>query len=193
MAWIGSFEFSQPNSYIKNQILTLFNSASRNPANRSVRPEEERLMPMDQKKVMEAIEKQFGSREGMLGFMLLQLSTSGQPSDVTFYKREPLLDVEVDQQLGLAVMYGAGPKKLAEMMSAIKFSDGSHASLAEIWTVNPMPKGGISKKELDAVDLGDGDTKIEPSGETMREIIKQTYHCKTREEEDRFLRRFIAS
>ncbi|MFI4976102.1 MAG: hypothetical protein ACHP84_16295 [Caulobacterales bacterium] len=142
---------------------------------------------------MKKIEAHFGSREGMLGFSLVQLSSSGQPCDVTFYKRKPILDVKVDQQLGLALAYGAGAKKLQELLSAIKFSDGTRASLSEIWTVNPMPKGGFSVEELEAVDLAGGEAADGPNGETLRQMISETYHCQTREEEDRFLRRFIAS
>ena len=37
----------------------------------------------------------------------------------------------------------------------MKFSDGTVASLMEIWTVNPMPKGGFTDAELDAVDLAE--------------------------------------
>jgi hypothetical protein len=79
------------------------------------------------------------------------------------------------------------------MFDNIEFSDGTSASLAEIWTINPMPKGGPSKQELDAVDLNRAEDSIGQNGETMREMIRQTYQCSTRKEEDKFLRRFIAS
>ena len=91
------------------------------------------------------------------------------------------------------MMYGAGAAKLAEMLSAIRFSDGTVASMHEIWTLHPMPKGGIPKADLDAVDLSEGDVASGPNGETLRKMISETYHCQSREEEDRFLRRFIAS
>lgn len=148
---------------------------------------------MTPQEAIKKLEAHYGSREAMIGSTLVHLSTFGQPCDVTFYKREPILDVEVDQQLGLALMYGAGAKKLQEMFGAIKFSDGSIASLAEIWTINPMPKGGISAADLAAADLAEGDQAAGPKGETIRQMISETYRCKTREEEDKFLRRFIAS
>jgi hypothetical protein len=134
-----------------------------------------------------------GSREQHLGMMLIELSTSGQPCDVTFYNRSPILDVKVDQQLALAMMYGAGAMRLKEMLDQIKFSDGTTASFGEIWTINPMPKGGFSQDELDTVDLSMGDQESGPNGETLRQMIKETYHCKSEKDADHFLRRFLAS
>ncbi len=148
---------------------------------------------MDAKEAIKKLEEFYGSRESALGYMLVQLSTFGNPCDVTFYHRAPLLDVRVDQQLALALLYGAGAKRLSEMLNDIKFSGGSRASLAEIWTVNPMPKDGFTKAELEAVDLTAGEERTGPNGETLRQMISETYHCKSREEEDHFLRRFIAS
>ena len=150
-------------------------------------------MDMDQAEAMKRLQETFGSRESHLGFQLLTLSTTGQPCDVTFYKKKPILDVRVNEQMGLAIMYGAGPEKLQEMFSRIKFSDGTTANFGEIWTVNPMPKGGFSDEELKAVDMSEGEEKSGPGGETVRQMISETYHCKSAEEEDRFLRRWIAS
>ncbi|HVJ42369.1 MAG TPA: hypothetical protein VM639_12780 [Dongiaceae bacterium] len=148
---------------------------------------------MNPKDEIKKLEEHFGSRECMLANTLIQLSLFGQPCDVTFYKRRPIIDVQVDQQLGLAMMYGAGPAKVADLLNNIKFSDGTRAGLAEIWTVNPMPKEGFTKAELDAVDLAQGDQVAGMNGETIRQIVRETYHCETAEEEDRHLRRFIAS
>jgi hypothetical protein len=139
------------------------------------------------------IHERFGSREGFLGYQLIMLSQFGQPCDVTFYDREPLINVKVDQQLALAMAYGAGAKKLVELMSRIKFSDGSTVSLGEIWTVNPMPKEGFTEDQLKAVDMSEAEERSGPNGETLRKMISETYHCKSRGEEDRYLRRFIAS
>jgi len=148
---------------------------------------------VDPKEGTKKLEEMFGSRESALGFMLVELSTHGQPCDVTFYHREPILNVRVDQQLGLALMYGAGPKKIQQLMNAIKFSDGTTASLMEIWTVNPMPQDGFTEEQLAAVDLREAEQKVGQNGETLRQMIRESYHCKTRAEEDKFLRRFIAS
>jgi hypothetical protein len=139
------------------------------------------------------IEEMFGSRLVFLGHQILTLSTSGQPCDITFYEREPAVDVTVDPQLSLALMYGAGPQRLRAMLESIKLSNGSVVSMNDIWTINPMPKGGFSKGELEAVDISQAEEKAGPNGETLRKMIKDTYHCKSQGEEDHYLRRFIAS
>jgi len=148
---------------------------------------------MDNKEVMKKIEEEFGSRLGFLGHQVTMLSMTVQLCDVTFYNRKPALDVSIDQKINIALMYGAGAKKLKEMLENIKLTNGDVVSLGEIWTINPMPKGGFSKSELAAVDLSEGEEKVGPNGETLRKMISDTYHCESREEEDRYLRRFIAS
>jgi len=120
------------------------------------------------------------------------LSTSGQPADITFYRRKPILDVRVSTKLGAARLYGL-ENRLPRLLRCIEFSNGAIADLNEIWTVNPMPMEGFAQTELDAVDLGQGKDRIGPGGETLREMIRKTYHCKTRSEVDYFLRRWIAS
>jgi len=148
---------------------------------------------MDAKEGIKLIEEKFGSRESFLAYQLAMLSTSGQPCDITFYHQKPILDVIVEQKIGLALMYGAGANKMQEIFRNIKFSNGTAASLGEIWTVNPMPQGGISKEELSLVNLTEAEEQVGPNGETLRTMIKDTYHCTSIEEEDFFLRRFIAS
>jgi len=100
---------------------------------------------------MKKLTEHFGSREGMLGYMLIQLSMFEQECDVTFYNRNPILGVRVSKAIGAAMMYGAGAKRLKTMLENIEFSDGTSASLTEFWTVNPMPKGGPSKQKLNAI------------------------------------------
>lgn len=148
---------------------------------------------MDTKEAMKKIEEEFGSRLGFLGYQVTMLSMTGQPCDVTFYNRKPALDVSIDQKINIALMYGAGAKKLKEMLEKIKLSNGDVVSLREIWTINPMPKEGLSAAELFAVDLAEAEEQVGPNGETLRKMISETYHCKSREEEDHYLRRFIAS
>jgi hypothetical protein len=141
---------------------------------------------------MKRLEQHYGSREGMLTRTLIFLSTTGQPTDVTFYRRKPILDVRVSTKLGAAELYGL-ETRIPSLLRRIEFSDGTVVGLKEIWTVNPMPKGGISQAELDAVDLAKGEERAGPRGETIRKMIRKTYHCKSRAEVDRLLRRFIAS
>jgi hypothetical protein len=149
---------------------------------------------MNVQDAMQRLIDKFGSRESFIGHQLVMLSQFGQPADITFYNRDPILNVTVDPQLALALAYGAGPEKLKEKLEGVRFSDGTVGSLTEIWTINPMPKNGFTEEELMGVDLGQADEEgYGPGGETMRKIISETYKCKTREEEDHFLRRFIAS
>lgn len=141
---------------------------------------------------MSRLEQHFGSREGMLTQTLTMLSLAGQPADITFYRQKPILDVRVSTKLGAARLYGL-EQHLPRLLRCIEFSNGAIASLDEIWTVNPMPMEGFSLAELNAVDLAQGEDCIGPGGETLREMIRNTYHCKSRSEVDHFLRRWIAS
>ena len=75
--------------------------------------------------------------------MLIALSRTGQPCDITFHKRKPILNVKVPESINAALMYGAGPKKLEQMLDRIPFSDGTTVAFGEIWTINPTPKGGL--------------------------------------------------
>ena len=138
------------------------------------------------------IEQHFGSREGMLTHTLTVLSMSGQPTDVTFYRRRPLLDVKVSTMIGAARLYGL-ESHLPRLLKRIKFSNGAVVSLGQIWTINPMPMGGFSAEELARVDLSRGEERHGPRGETLRKMIRKTYRCKSRKETDYFLRRWIAS
>ena len=148
---------------------------------------------MDTKEMIAIIEKKFGSRIGFLGHQILMISMTGQRCDITFFKKEPAINVKIDQQINLAIMYGAGPKKLKELLENIKLSNGDTVSIGEIWTIHPMPKGGFTKEELDSVDMSKSEQKVGPSGETLREMIRNTYHCKSKDEEDNYLRKYIAS
>ncbi len=130
---------------------------------------------MDTKDAIERLEKEFGSRLGMLGHQLIMLSMTGQPCDVTFYDKKPALNVTVDQKINITLMYGAGAKKLKELLEHIRLSNGEVVSLGEIWTINPMPKEGFSDAELAAVDLSEGEAQVGPNGETLRKIISDTW------------------
>jgi hypothetical protein len=141
---------------------------------------------------MKRLEQHFGSREGMLVHQLTALSVSGQPTDVTFFKRKPILNVRVSTKLGAGRIYGL-EGRLPQLLRRIEFSNGATASLAEIWTIHPMPMEGFSQADLDAVDLAQAEEPHGPAGETLRKMIRDTYHCKSRSEVDYLLRRYIAS
>lgn len=138
------------------------------------------------------LEQHFGDRLGMLTHTLTLLSTSGQPTDVTFYRRKPILDVRVSVKLGAARLYGL-EDHVPRVLKRIEFSNGMTANISEIWTINPMPAEGFTQEELDSVDLSEGEQQAGPQGETIRKMIRSTYHCKSNKETDYFLRRWIAS
>lgn len=138
------------------------------------------------------LEQHFGSREKMLTHNLTILSSSGQPADITFYRRKPLINVQICTKIAAARLYGL-ESQLPRILKRIPFSNGVVVSLAEIWTVNPMPIGGFTDEELAAVDLAEGEAQHGPNGETLRKMIRKTYRCKSRKETDFYLRRWIAS
>ena len=74
---------------------------------------------MDKKEGMKRIEERFGSHAGLLGYLIINLSISGQPCDVTFFKRDPAINVKIDPKINIALMYGAGAGKLKEMLEKI--------------------------------------------------------------------------
>jgi hypothetical protein len=147
----------------------------------------------DVQRGIDAIIEQDGSRIQHLFRTLHQLALSQQPTDITLYNEKPHLDVKIDPKFVYALMYGAGAEKLAELLSSIGLSNGKTVSLKQIWTINPMPTDGFTDEELASVDLREAEGKVGPNGETLRQMISETYHCSSTEEEDHFLRRFIAS
>jgi len=138
------------------------------------------------------LEQLLGSHEEMLIRNLTILSTSGQPADITFYRRKPLINVQISPKIGAARLYGL-ESRLPSLLKRIEFSTGVSASLTEIWTVNPMPIEGFTAEGLAAVDLTEGEERYAPNGETVRKMIRKTYQCKSRKETDYYLRRWIAS
>lgn len=138
------------------------------------------------------LEQHFGNREGMLTHTLTLLSTSGQPADITFYKRKPILNVRVSAKLGAARLYGL-EDQVPRVLRRIEFSNGMIANLSEIWTINPMPVDGFTQEELDNVDMSQGEQQAGPQGETIRKMIRNTCHCRSNKETDYYLRRWIAS
>jgi hypothetical protein len=135
----------------------------------------------------------FGSGRGMLAWMLLRLAVTKQPVDVTYFRRKPSLNVRITLRITPVVMFGRSAKAFRDEMKHIELSDGTEVSFDEIWTVNPMPISGLSEAELAAADLSQGDLVIAENGATMRQAIRETYHCTTPAEEEFYLRRFIAS
>lgn len=133
----------------------------------------------------------------MMSDMLRMLALSGQPCDVCTHSGARHVDVTIDPDFVYALMYGAGPSKLAEMLKHIKLqlhgSPVASVAFDDIWVIYPMPKEGISDEQLQEVDMREAERSIPPSGETVREIIRNTYRPKDEKELDYFVRRYLAS
>jgi hypothetical protein len=106
-----------------------------------------------------------------------------QTFDVIFYDREPLLTVQLAPDFIREWHLPLRP------IEKITFSDGTIADLSDVWMLNYMP----ADLDIDSVDLAEGERVIGADGETIREIIRITYRCQSRAEEDHFLRRWLAS
>ncbi|MGO8632074.1 hypothetical protein ACC807_37870, partial [Rhizobium ruizarguesonis] len=62
--------------------------------------------------MQKAVLAAFGSREVHLAWQMLALSGSGQPCDITFYNRGPIIDTKISERISIARMYGAGASQL---------------------------------------------------------------------------------
>ena len=111
--------------------------------------------------------------------------------DAAFYEREPSLEVTLTKRFAYALsttlMYGR--RGLKRLLARVAFSNGVVVNIEQIWTLNYMP-GDL---DLANVDLSQGEHVIGFGSETIRKIIRATYHCRSRAEEDYFLARWIAS
>jgi hypothetical protein len=80
---------------------------------------------------MQRIIEKSGSRLGFMFDQLCNLATSGQSCDVCFYSRKPCINVRIKPTFLHALMYGAGPEKLGEMLDNIKLEGGDEADLVK--------------------------------------------------------------
>jgi hypothetical protein len=138
------------------------------------------------------LDERFPTRECHLLWQLVHYASTGQAFDATFYGREPSLEVTLTQEFAYAFLTAVADERMDDvdrLCRKVSFSDGTSISLAGIWTLNYMPRN----LDISGVDLSQGEQRIGDQGETMREMICNTYRCRSRAEEDFFLARFIAS
>jgi len=138
-------------------------------------------------------EDQFRERLDSIGPEVITLSETGQRCDITFFRRKPLLDVIIDPAIHRALAIGISAADLQAMFRRIQLSNAEQISLEDIWTIHPMPNMGFSFEQLLAVDLAEAEDIVGLNGETLRDMVRNTHHCGSREAEDFFLRRIIAS
>jgi hypothetical protein len=112
--------------------------------------------------------------------------------DVTFFARQPILQTQLEagfrHEFRTACDHNDA-KRIIDLLGRVKFADGSIAGADEIWTFNYMP----DDLAIDGIDLSEGERIVGFDGQTARQIIRETYHCQSRAEEDFFLARWIAS
>ena len=110
--------------------------------------------------------------------------------DVTFHKREPILEVTLNESYARNLCAALQePRRLKELLDHVQFSDGTVVKASEIWTLNFIP----DDLDVNGIDLARAEEVIGFGGETVREIIRDTYRCRSRAEEDYFIARWIAS
>jgi hypothetical protein len=138
----------------------------------------------------------FPTRFDHMMFQLQHYAQTLQRFDVTFFDREPILEVSFDKGFArklCAALRSKDAPRAATLLERLTFSNGTTASGDAVWTINYMPPGGITVAQLEGADLALAESRAGPRGETVREMIRATYRCSSAAEEDWFVRRWIAS
>ena len=155
------------------------------------------LSEEERKRIEAVIDKELGGTEGVMIRTLLISAIAEQPIDITTVKGKRFLEVTVDPSFIYPLIYGAGPRRRATVMENIKIKDRqghkSMVSFNDIWIILPMPKEGFTDEELRGVNIADGEQVNPSTGEKLRDMIRNSYHCKDESEVDYFLRRYLAS
>ena len=128
--------------------------------------------------------------------IICAVAVSKDPCDICTYSGPVYLEAVFSSKFVHALQYGAGAQSMKPLLEnlGIRTKDGEFTiSLADIWIIAPMPKGGITEEELNAVDLSQGDQPAGDAGKTISEVIRETYRPKSDSEHEYFLRRFLAS
>lgn len=123
---------------------------------------------------------------------LLDLSMREGHCDITFRNRDPLIGVRISPTLSAALMYGAGADKMAELFDRVETKSGHVFRATDVWVIVEFPHGLPSEEDLNNVDLSEGDAEVVP-GVSMRQMAKETYHCKNDEDVEAMLRRVLAA
>jgi hypothetical protein len=80
-------------------------------------------------------------------------------------------------------------QRVKKLLRSVAFADGTTVDVSEIWTINYMP----ANLDITGIDRSQSQQVAGFDGETLREMIRNNYHCRSRAEEDYFLARWIAS
>lgn len=135
-----------------------------------------------------------GGRDAMLRRNMTLIARNGQPCDVITRSRKRYIDVRLHHSLIASFMYGIR-RDVDPPDRILLIQEGkviAQIRPGDIWIVNPMPEQGFTEEELRSVDISEGDHRA-PNGLTLRQMIRDSYNCRTEAECDYFLRRFLAS
>jgi hypothetical protein len=138
----------------------------------------------------------FPSRFSYLLFQFQHYAQTMQRFDAIFFDCEPYLDVTLDKGFARALDAAISAKdavRTALLFENVTFSAGSKANVDSVWMLNFMPPGGVTIAQMVNVDLAEAEVHAGPQGETVREMIRNTYGCATAAELDWFVRRWLAS
>lgn len=142
---------------------------------------------------MEPLPDNFREKFDTIGHEVIRYSESGQPVDIIFHRKKPLISVIISPLLSNSLEEGMIVEDIWKLFRKIPLANGLKVDLMDIWMLNPMPFREIAESEMAAQDLREGENVLGQSGETIREMVKHTYHCENPEEEEYFLRRLLAS
>jgi len=134
----------------------------------------------------------FGLREHIMLMKLLIASQTAELCDIFFLDKRPILNVTPTSNLIRVAYAGASVTKIINLVKRIELSNGRIISLNQIWSVNRMPKGGFSERDLEAINIERAEEPILNTDQTTRNLVQKFYGCAA-DEEDKYVRRFLAS
>ena len=129
-------------------------------------------------------------RLSAIGSQLVFCDLHRQLFDLTTFDGRRYLDCTLPSEFATHLQGAYRPETLEYRLAniPIRTGDGAEAriALSEIWIMNPLKPGGVSKKDIGAADI----SKVDKD---LKEKIRAGFHCKNKRELDYFLRRFVAS
>lgn len=129
-------------------------------------------------------------RQTYIENLLIYLSVHNEPFDMTTYSGKRFLDCKLVGEFAMHMEGNYRPETHAYRIANISFKSGNNTEqiigIKDVWIINPLPKNGIHDDMLAAAELAD-------AGPELRQMIKESFHCKDDIETDYFLRRYLAS
>jgi len=115
--------------------------------------------------------------------VLVEVSNNNQSFDIMLFDAKPMLNMSLSESCIKTL-----DKK--DLPASIELKDGCIIETSSIIDIIIMNESSLSDKG--EVDLSKGNMDIE-DGLTLRDFIREGYHCLNVIEEDSFLRRYLLS